>query len=96
MSLTVCVGGPNGRKRRKSHGLPVAGERCGSSIWRSAQRTLGCEQLSKPYIFRLNALLQFRILSKAASVVRDVTINLVDRLQTASQESSQKNRFVLC
>ncbi|KAH9010872.1 hypothetical protein EDB85DRAFT_2046298 [Lactarius pseudohatsudake] len=43
-----------------------------------------------------NVLLDFRILSKAASVVRDVTIKLVDRLQTASQESSQKNRFVLC
>ncbi|KAI0306051.1 mitochondrial ribosomal death-associated protein 3-domain-containing protein [Multifurca ochricompacta] len=42
-----------------------------------------------------NVLLDFRILSKAASVVRDVTIKLVDRLQAASQESSQKNRFVL-
>jgi small subunit ribosomal protein S29 len=43
----------------------------------------------------LNPFIQFRILSKAASVVRDVTINLVDRLQAASQESSQKNRLVL-
>ncbi|KAI9440379.1 mitochondrial ribosomal death-associated protein 3-domain-containing protein [Lactarius indigo] len=42
-----------------------------------------------------NVLLDFRILSNAASVVRDVTIKLADRLQTASQESSQKNRFVL-
>ncbi|KAH9975748.1 mitochondrial ribosomal death-associated protein 3-domain-containing protein [Lactifluus volemus] len=42
-----------------------------------------------------NVLLDFRILSKAASVVRDVTIKLVDRLQAASQESSQENRFVL-
>lgn len=39
---------------------------------------------------------QFRILSKPASVVRDVTIKLVDQLQAASQESSQSNRFVLC
>jgi small subunit ribosomal protein S29 len=44
----------------------------------------------------LNHFLQFRILSKAASVVRDVTIKLVDQLQAASQESSQKSRFVLC
>ncbi|KAF8493178.1 mitochondrial ribosomal death-associated protein 3-domain-containing protein [Russula emetica] len=42
-----------------------------------------------------NVLLDFRILSKAASVVRDVTIKLVDQLQAASQESSQRNRFVL-
>jgi small subunit ribosomal protein S29 len=42
-----------------------------------------------------NVLLDFRILSKAASVVRDVTIKLVDQLQAASQESSQGNRFVL-
>ncbi|KAI0272373.1 mitochondrial ribosomal death-associated protein 3-domain-containing protein [Gloeopeniophorella convolvens] len=42
-----------------------------------------------------NILLDFRILSKAVSVVRDVTIKLVDRLQAASQESSQKNRLVL-
>ncbi|KAH9967455.1 mitochondrial ribosomal death-associated protein 3-domain-containing protein, partial [Russula dissimulans] len=42
-----------------------------------------------------NVLLDFRILSKAASVVRDVTIKLVDRLHAASQESSEKNRFVL-
>jgi len=39
--------------------------------------------------------LDFRILSKAASVVRDVTIKVVDQLQAASQESSQRNRFVL-
>jgi len=42
-----------------------------------------------------NVLLDFRILSKAASVVRDVTIKLVDQLQAAGQESSQRNRFVL-
>ncbi|KAH9990578.1 mitochondrial ribosomal death-associated protein 3-domain-containing protein [Russula vinacea] len=42
-----------------------------------------------------NVLLDFRILSKAASVVRDVTIKLVDQLQAASQESSQGNRYVL-
>ncbi|KAH9992708.1 mitochondrial ribosomal death-associated protein 3-domain-containing protein [Russula compacta] len=42
-----------------------------------------------------NVLLDFRILSKAASVVRDVTIKLVDQLQAASQGSSQRNRFVL-
>jgi len=44
---------------------------------------------------RPDSFLQFRILSKAASVVRDVTIKLVDRLQAASQESSQRSRFVL-
>ncbi|KAI9464801.1 mitochondrial ribosomal death-associated protein 3-domain-containing protein [Russula earlei] len=42
-----------------------------------------------------NVLLDFRILSKAVSVVRDVTIKLVDRLQAASEESSERNRFVL-
>lgn len=44
----------------------------------------------------MNPFVQFRILSKAASVVRDVTIKLVDRLQAASQESSQKSRVILC
>jgi hypothetical protein len=48
-----------------------------------------------PFLSRLDSFLQFRILSKAASVVRDVTIKLVDQLQAASQESSQRSRFVL-
>ena len=46
-------------------------------------------------LFLIRIFFQFRILSKAASVVRDVTIKLVDQLQAASKESSQRNRFVL-
>jgi len=41
-----------------------------------------------------NMLVDFRVLSKPASVVRDVTLKVVDRLQAAREQSSQKNRII--
>ncbi|KAI0060655.1 hypothetical protein BV25DRAFT_1954404 [Artomyces pyxidatus] len=42
-----------------------------------------------------NVLVDFRVLSKPASIVRDVTLRIVDKLQRASEQSSEKNRVVL-
>ncbi|KAI0045817.1 hypothetical protein FA95DRAFT_1560786 [Auriscalpium vulgare] len=42
-----------------------------------------------------NVLVDFRILSKPASVVRDITVKLAGKLQRASQQSSEDNRIVL-
>ncbi|KAA1468983.1 hypothetical protein DENSPDRAFT_857644 [Dentipellis sp. KUC8613] len=42
-----------------------------------------------------NLIVDFRVLSKPATVIRDVTLKVVDRLQAASQQSSANNRVVL-
>ncbi|KAI0314593.1 mitochondrial ribosomal death-associated protein 3-domain-containing protein [Amylostereum chailletii] len=42
-----------------------------------------------------NLLVDFRVLSKPTSVIRDVTVQLVDKLQAAGQGSSKNSRTVL-
>ena len=39
--------------------------------------------------------LQFRLLSKPCSVVRDVTMNVIDMMDTASVKASRDTRIVL-
>ena len=56
-SLKVRAGGPDGTKRRKGHGLPVAGERRGSGLWHATECTLGCEQLPMPSVSLTKSLL---------------------------------------
>jgi len=42
-----------------------------------------------------NLIVEFRVLSKPCSVVRDVTLNVLERLDAASQTSSANTRIVL-
>ncbi|GJE90341.1 hypothetical protein PsYK624_064720 [Phanerochaete sordida] len=49
----------------------------------------------KAYGLPINMLLEFRVLSKPCSVVRDVTLSTIERLEAASVGSSQNSRAVI-
>ena len=51
--------------------------------------------LFRAYGVPRNLLVDFRILSKPYSVVRDVTLSTLQKLSAASEGTSQNSRFVL-